>query len=1299
MSDQDNFRMDNAPDDMPAGAPASDDAATDLFFDTTAGNADGQAADGDANANGTGSAAADAEDTTPSDAADTAVPTASSAPGTGSVPPTGKKTVNAKVPKRCKKKKLRRPLWRIVRFLLILLLGILVGYASIAGAIYYAITALTIDDLQKVGIAEGADDVLTENGEVDLTALSILGLIQELNNIRSDINSYSLNTLMSRYGVVLPAETLEKLPPALLAIPLSEFTGDDAINTITENVSCGYLLSLLPDGALNQRMMDVIKDRPLSLLVGGKYDELLRGVKLGYLTGVSFDEYGNVMYQDASAPTSQECFAQLDLGNLIGAISKNEDIMKVLATDLGEQDVAPILTGFMSGALFEKMCEGNKVSDVLLPHPETGRYTFSLTALTENVYLGDALGYTLVSGVWYSAYTDDGDATNDTAVSAMQKKLADIRLSEVIGGTLSIDATFDGLYFGDLQNGYTKGDAIYTPDPEGGEPIITGYNWLKNGTPVGKIQNKLANLVVNDLINGGLDITATLGDLFIGDLQGYTLEADNRWYRTVAGESAVQYVGAVQNAIAGISLSDLLDGNLDIVATLGTLSLGEVQGYILKSDGWHRTVEGQTETQYVGAVQDAIADVQLSVILEGGFDISEVLSDLLLGDAMGYRRGAVITPADPANPESYDKYAFTKADTTPVGGEMLEIANLKLSDVLDGNADFEGALKNVPLGEILEYKQDASGVWYEVFVAENHPDNKPAKGVLAVLSDMSVNEINAESINKIEMGEVLGYTPVDKDEDGTRDGWLDEEKKPVTGMMATLAGLTVGELADDDVLLKSIRDIKLGDALGYTYIENEGWYSKYTDAEKVKLSGIMKSLADKPISEINESTIDNIYLGDALGYTPVYEGEEIVNWLDGTAPVEGANAKLAGLKISELKNQSAVLDRISELRLSTVLDYKYDAQKGWVSNVDAHVASGVLEYLFDSNSTIANVDAKVNDMPLGYAFGYHLVDDQWSTLTDSVVPPTGITAALVDIKLCDAAAELNEMPLGRLLGYTKEQNVWYKKYVANGSAENVKLTGITLAFADLTVEKLGDAKALSDAMQTVTLGEAMGYEKNKDGVWENDGQTVTGILGALANSPISSIENDIKKLPIGTMLGYTEVIENDVRVGWKNGNADVTGMMAVLADCKADEIEGKLNEMQIGKLLGFTKRTVTPSEGEPYDAWFDAEETEVTGLLATVANESVQNLPNKVNNLTVADVFDKPTGILAAIENPQNVPITDIGSAVLGLTVADLERGGVISGEVSDNVNLLFVELLGSNWKSEATLEMLLQALFGKPNP
>ena len=584
-----------------------------------------------------------------------------------------KKEKKAKKQRRPRKKHyILRVICALLRFVLTLLLGMAIAYGSVIGIFYYAFSGLTIDMLQQFGIAENADEYLTQNGDVDLTSTSILELIADLNSVRADFQNYTLDSLIAHYGIALPEETLAMLPTDLFSLPLDQLVSGDVGAVIADNLKMGYFLSFLPDEMLSPLLVETLSDRPLALLTSGAYGELFSGVKLGYLTGVSFDENGDVVCVDAANPTLQEALATLDLGNILDAATKNGDLLGVFATDIGTQELRPLLSGIVSGALLDKMCEGLCIGDVILPDAQTGRYRFDLNVLTGALHLGDVLGYTYVNDTWYQKYTDNGDDTDDVAATKMNAALADISLSDVLGGKLSLDENFEDLYFGDLQSGYTRGDAITEPLPDSEELVVVGYQWLKDGAVLGKMQQELANIAITDLLNGKMDINKTLGSLYLGDMQGYTYreitDADtgdvigHKWVKITAGVE--EEISPVLAAIADVSVSSILNGELDLVGAMGDLTLGDVQNYTLGNDGrWYREVAGSEGTlEYVGAVQNSIASVLLADIMNGEFNLTEAFAGLRMGDAMGYERGDVTAPADPDDASSYDQYAFFKKD-------------------------------------------------------------------------------------------------------------------------------------------------------------------------------------------------------------------------------------------------------------------------------------------------------------------------------------------------------------------------------------------------------------------------------------------------------------------------------------------------------------------------------------------------------------------------------------------------------------------------------------------------------------
>ncbi len=853
-----------------------------------------------------------------------------------------KKTKKQRRPR--KKHYILRVICALLRFILTLLLGMAIAYGSVIGIFYYAFSGLTIDMLQQFGIAENADAYLTSNGDIDLTSTSILELIADLNSVRADLQNHTLDSLIAHYGIALPEETLAMLPTDLFSLPLDQLVSGDVGAVIAENLKMGYFLSLLPDEMLSPLLVETLSDRPLALLTSGAYGELFSGVKLGYLTGVTFDENGNVQYVDVSNPTLQEVLATLDLGNVLEAATKNGDLLGVFATDIGTQELRPLLGGIVSGALLDKMCEGLCIGDVILPDAQTGRYRFDLNALTGALHLGDVLGYTYVNDTWYQKYTDNGDGTDDVAATKMNAALADISLSDVLGGKLSLDESFEDLYFGDLQNGYTRGDAISEPLPDSEELVVVGYQWLKDGVALGKMQQELANIAITDLLNSKIDINKMLDTLTLGD--------------------------------------------------------------------------------------------------------------------------------------------------------------------------------------------------------------------------------------------VLGYTYKDTDEDGMPDTWYSGEK-PAEGVMKSLVGLTLEDISNDEVLLNSLREITLADAMGYEKVDDT-WYSKYSDdgdsSNDVTLTGILKVLAGKSLSEINSATIEGIALGDAVGYSLVDTNSDGTpdTWYNGDEPATGIMAKMADLTVAELKSSSAVADKLGEVQLFEVLNYK-KVEGQWQSN-NGQPASGVMSYLMEA--TVGDIEQRVNQMPLGYAFGfyYNANTQKWYADKEMTTEPAGITASLASICLGNAQAELESMQVGELLGYTYKDtdedgtpDTWYQ----NGQPA----TGLTLVLAGLPLSDLGNGDKVASALQEAKLGESLGF-KNIEGKWyktkiDGTGNTVadmeapvTGLIGALADTKIGSLETDTKTVKIGTMLEFTE--EEGV---WYDGNGNaVNGAVAVLAKSDLSTLSDNMNNMTVADLWPDSER-------------------------------------------------------------------------------------------------------------------------------
>jgi hypothetical protein len=252
--------------------------------------------------------------------------------------------------------------------------------------------------------------------------------------------------------------------------------------------------------------------------------------------------------------------------------------------------------------------------------------------------------------------------------------------------------------------------------------------------------------------------------------------------------------------------------------------------------------------------------------------------------------------------------------------------------------------------------------------------------------------------------------------------------------------------------------------------------------------------------------------------------------------------------------------------------------------------------------------------------------------------PEGITVSLASICLGNAQAELESMQVGELLGYTYQDtdedgtpDTWYQ----NGQPA----TGLTLVLAGLPLSNLGNGDKVASALQEAKLGESLGF-KNIEGKWyktKTDGTgnivadtdaPVTGLIGALADTKIGSLETDTKTVKIGTMLEFTE------------------------------------------------------EEG----VWYDGNGNAVNGAVAVLAKSDLSTLSDNINNMTVADFWpdSERKGILKAIDG--TTKISELDKAVQDCTI-----GALIEAEVLrvGTAQALFFDVKMSGWRSYNVVDFI----------
>lgn len=210
-------------------------------------------------------------------------------------------------------------------------------------------------------------------------------------------------------------------------------------------------------------------------------------------------------------------------------------------------------------------------------------------------------------------------------------------------------------------------------------------------------------------------------------------------------------------------------------------------------------------------------------------------------------------------------------------------------------------------------------------------------------------------------------------------------------------------------------------------------------------------------------------------------------------------------------------------------------------------------------------------------------------------------------------------------------DTWYEK--------EQPLTGLNLVLADLPISDLGNSDKVAAAMQAAKLGDSLGFKKI-EGKWYKtkiDGTgnivadtdaPVTGLIGALADTKIGSLETDTKTVKIGTMLEFSE--EEGV---WYDGNGDA-----------------------------------------------------VSGAVAVLAKSDLSTLSDNINNMTVADLWpdSERKGILKAIDGTTKV--SELDKAVQDCTI-----GALIEAEVLQvgTAQALFFDVKMSGWRSYNVVDFI----------
>ena len=1165
---------------------------------------------------------------------------------------------------------------RILALVLVFFLGYFSCIGSMLGTGYILYSKISIDNLKKWGLLTlDTDQYLNPDAEAPLTSMTLKLLLKELSELGTITEGVTLDYMIDRYGLILPEAVDELLPDEVRQLKLNNVLSAEGREALLKGVKVKSLLAFVPAGTISEPAAETLGNRTLYDVMESGLGHLLTGVHLGYLVGVDYtkDEAGNfvVVLKDPEKPTLFELIAPIDVGEMLTVLSEGGDMMGVVRKSIGNVmllSLVETLTGTPTD-LVATIMEGKTLEDVLVMDENTGMYTVKLDALLEGRMFGELLGYTAVwsetDPPYIVEWQEDG-----RPVTGYMRGLASADAGILMTEDFEPSDLFADVYLGDFMN--------YTPivDETG---AITG--WLDaTGEPVNKAYNNLAMKSVAEMTSEGMEFDTLFTGIYVGDFYGYVYDEDRDVWTKEVSEGVYEDVTGMDRVIAKIEIGRLLsDEDYSITSEFEGMQLGELLGYTKEGDEWYQEVddgEGGVTLQKVGAMESAIADADAADLMNGEFDIAETYKDVFVGDMMEYTRGDEILPEGGVSPE---------------------------------------------------LPQDREYEWYSVYDEENPENNQLVTGMEAKLANYSLyklikgeQKMDADTVTEgMTVAEILGLTErvcYVYDQEGnplylegervTVSLWYDENGTKANGVIGAMAQKEFSALMDSD---EGFDSLYIGETLGQVRID-EKWYnlgevSTYTDGayeeyrvEATVATGMMTHLSDLTIGEMDDNSkvtekIKGVKVGEAMGWTRVERvdehGETVVVWYKTYDPVTGIGEEADGT-------------------MATLAEYP-----------------------------IGDLDTEIDQMPVGKLLGYKKVDGVWyKTYVGEGDPANevadGVMKAIADIPVADLSDEINRIKIGEIMGWEYEEGDWYE---VDALGNKTKATGIMVAFASLTLDEMSDGAKVSEVVRTVKVGDAMGWTLH-DGVWyktyvgEEDpaNELADGTLGALADYPIGDINEEIKNLEVGKLLGWTQTED-----GWVDeSDAEVTGLMKVVAGYRVNELSTEINNVKIGTIMdweyhdgkwyevydeenpernveasgimtGFADLTMDEmsdaekvssvvqdlrlgdtmgwypvSTGTTYEdgvttknVWYkDAEHTvRATGAMAALADYKVSELNDHIMDLTVGEAMGwspRPTGDLYDDGTPKNKWYKPVTDPITGAVVGETLVTGFM-GVIADH--------------------------------
>ena len=307
--------------------------------------------------------------------------------------------------------------------------------------------------------------------------------------------------------------------------------------------------------------------------------------------------------------------------------------------------------------------------------------------------VGEALNYTKgADGKWYK---EDGTLVSEgSAQDKVIAELCDKTLQEVYDNKDDLSVLINDMKAGELMN-YTYCDGEGTDCGVTAEGHIHEKGWYKkNAAGVYEkcdvLMDRISDQKLGTLMNGGMDLATVFDGVKLGEVLKYEYDETDKVWRKADGTK----VGAVENVVAGILMSDMLGGSFDLTSELDNIYLGELMGYDSVKDADGNIVKWEKDgVQLTDEVLLCVVGFKFSEVKGSGFSdklLGNVKSKVTIGTILVQKDSEGNIVSDPWKEGSRTAISVIPKDT-PIG-EVSEVIQDKMQNGTAGELYDAGLL-------------------------------------------------------------------------------------------------------------------------------------------------------------------------------------------------------------------------------------------------------------------------------------------------------------------------------------------------------------------------------------------------------------------------------------------------------------------------------------------------------------------------------------------------------------------------------------------------------------------------------